>query len=91
MDINSNCTRVDAVKAMYNQLQMRLNTTPHTTPEDPAYRKAQAQLQALDTVVRAGNAPQAETALTTASTAVQQLQIQTPAASGPHGGLDVFA
>lgn len=55
IDVNSNCSRVDSVKAMAAQLRMQAVQLPHTVPESPAYRKVQGQLDALDTEVKKGD------------------------------------
>jgi len=88
-DLNSNCSRVDAVKASANQLKMQLAQAPHSVPEDDGYRKAQDQLQALDAQIRNGDAQKAETALSSATAAVKELQTQNP---GPkfQRGLDAY-
>jgi hypothetical protein len=90
--VNSNCSRVDAVKASAQQLQMQLEQAPQTTPESSQYRKAQSQLQGLEAQVKSNNAQKAETALSTAKSAVQALHIQsTPSATATQPGLDVYA
>lgn len=90
--VNSNCSRVDAVKASAQQLQMQLEQAPQTTPESSQYRKAQSQLQGLQAQVKGGNAQKAETALSTAKSAVQALHTQNaPTAAGPQSSLDVYA
>jgi hypothetical protein len=89
--VNSNCSRIDAVKAMSKQLQMQVDQAPHSTPESESYRKAQSQVQALDSQIKTGNAQQAETALSTATTAVMQLDAQNPTTDNLRSGLDVYA
>ena len=93
IDVNSNCSRVDAVKASANQLKMRVDQAPHTTPADTAYRKAQSQIQSLDQTVKAGDAQKAETALSTAKSTVNELQTQDTSANTTtfKRGLDVYA
>jgi len=91
MNISSNCSLVDEVKAKSMQLQMQLDQTPHTTPESESYRRALGQIQALQGAVKNGDAQKAETALSTAVTAVTQAQTQNTAATGVQGGLDVYA
>lgn len=92
IDANSNCSRVDAVKARATQLKMQLDQAPRTEPENDTLRKAQSQVQALDTQVKAGDAKKAETALATAASAVQQLQTQNPGGdTSLKRGLDVYA
>ena len=76
IDINSNGSRVDAVKAMAEQLEMQVAKAPYSVPENDSYRNAQEQIQDLDQEVNNGNAQNAETALVTATTAVTKLQTQ---------------
>ena len=90
IDINSNCSRVDAVKAMASQLKMQVAQAPHTTPPDKNVQKAQSQLDSLDIEVKKGDAQKAEIALSTARSAVTELQTQRPKSSSARG-LDVYA
>jgi hypothetical protein len=76
IDVNSNCSRVDSVKAMAAQLRMQAVQLPHTVPESPAYRKVQGQLDALDTEVKKGDARQAETALASAKSVLNSVESQ---------------
>jgi hypothetical protein len=87
----SNCSRVDAVKALASQLKMQLAQAPQSIPASESYRKAQGRLEALEKEIRTGDAQKAETALSNATIAVEQLQSQatTPAESG--SGLDTYA
>jgi len=90
INIDSNCSRVDAVKASANQLKMQVDQTPRT-PGDQTYRKAQSQLQALDSDIKSGNAQKAETTLSTAKSTVQQLQTQSNTATKFQRGLNAYA
>jgi hypothetical protein len=89
--VNSNCSRIDAVKAVANQLKMQLAQAPDKLPESASHRRAQSQIQALDQEIRKGDAQKAETALSTAASAVQQVDVQSTSDTGPQGGLDVYA
>jgi hypothetical protein len=93
IDLNSNCSRVDLVKATANQLKMQVEQAPHTVPESDPYRKAQNQIDSLEQSIKGGDAKKAETALSTAKSAVQELQTQSqPASSSAYcGHLDVYA
>jgi hypothetical protein len=91
IDVNSNCSRVDAVKSVANQLKMQLAQAPKSAAESDSYRKAQSQLQALDQDVKSNNAQKAETALSTATSAVQTLRTQDSSSSQTQNGLDVYA
>jgi hypothetical protein len=91
MNISSNCSLVDEVKAKSMQLQMQLDQTPHSTPESDGYRRALSQIQALQGVIKGGDAQKAETALSTALASVTQLQTQNAGPTGSDGGLDVYA
>lgn len=76
IDVNSNCSRVDAVKAMAAQLRMQAAQAPHTVPADDNYRQVQTKLASLDTEVKNGDARKAEAALSTAKNAVSDLQVR---------------
>ena len=91
IDANSNCSRVDAVKASANQLKMQVDQAPHTLPPDENYRKARSQIQSLDQQIKSDDAKKAETALSTAKAAVTQLQTQKPASTQFTRGLDAYA
>jgi len=91
IDINSNCSRVDAVKASANHLKMQIDQTPHSVPESDSYRKAQNQIQALATVVQQDDAQKAETALSMLKSTVNTLQTQSAAPVNPARGLDAYA
>jgi hypothetical protein len=80
---------VDAVKAMANQLKLQAYQAPRTTPQSSAYLKAQNQIQALDQQIKTGNAQSAENALSTATTAVKELQTQD--SDGGYASLDAYA
>jgi uncharacterized coiled-coil DUF342 family protein len=86
----SNCSRVDAVKATANQLQMQLDQTPRTTPASDALRKAQGEIQSLNSQIKSGDARKAETALSSAKSAVNELQTQAPAPKKLQRGLDMY-
>jgi hypothetical protein len=93
--VNSNCSRVDAVKASATQLKLQVDQAPKSAdaPASDSYRKAQSQIQSLDTAVKQGDAQKAETALATAKSAVQQFQTQTQGQNTSKfpGRLDVYA
>jgi hypothetical protein len=91
IDVNSNCSRVDAVKSMASQLKMQAAQIPHSNPTDDNYRKVQAKLETVDTAVKKNDARQAENALSTAKSALNQLQTQSAAAQGGNGRLNVYA
>ena len=89
--VNSNCSRVDAAKAAEERLKMQLAQAPQSVPESGSYRKAQSQLQALDQDIKTGDAQKAETALSSATNAVNQLDSQNNSSTGSQRGLDVYA
>lgn len=93
IEINSNCSRVDAVKASATQLKMQVDQVPHRVPMSDPLRKAQAEIQSLDTQVKNGDARKAEAALSTAQSAVKMLQTQAPAAASLRfqRGVDAYA
>jgi hypothetical protein len=90
IDINSNCSRVDAVKSRATQLRMQLDQLPRSQPADPAAQKAQSQVQSVDVAVKKDDAQKAETALTTAAGAVQQAQADSQNQSTIWRGLNVY-
>lgn len=76
IDANSNCSRVDAVKAQATQLKLQTAATdsaataapkgagrPATFSSADAARKVKTDLQTLDTQIKADNAQKAELAL----------------------------
>lgn len=91
IDINSNCSRVDAVKSRAAQLQMQLAQMPRSQPADPALQKAKSQVDSLNAAVKKDDAQKAETALSTATSAVQQAQTSAQGQSSVWRGLNVYA
>lgn len=66
IDANSNCSRVDAVKAAANELKIQsaaANSTGDGAPLDEASRKLKSDLQNLDAQVKSGDPQKAELAL----------------------------
>jgi hypothetical protein len=76
IDVNSNCSRVDAVKAAATQLKLQSSasslSSSSSTPTDgrppapssaDAARKVKSDLQTLDTQIKADDAQKAELAL----------------------------
>ena len=63
IDLNSNCSRVDTVKAMANQMKIQSAAPRGTDPSDATSRKVRNDLQALDEHIKAGDAKKAEAAL----------------------------
>jgi hypothetical protein len=63
IELNSNCSRVDSVKARANQLQMQF--APKSRPADasPQTQKVKSDFQSLDAAVKTDDAKQAEVAL----------------------------
>ena len=88
ISVNSNCSRIDAVKATSHQLEMQVEGAPRKIGESESYRKAQNRIEALKSEIKAGDARKAELALSTASSAVQQLR-QTSSETSRH--LDTYA
>ncbi len=74
---------------MSSQLEMQVDLASRGAHRSESYRRAMGQIQALDGVVKKGDAQQAETALATAETAVKELQTQDSTSN--RGGLDVYA
>lgn len=103
IDVNSNCSRVDAVKAAATQLKLQSTATSSATKaagHSPApagadaTRKVQSDLQNLDTQVKADNAQKAELALAvTKKDAAAAQTTGNPQSDGTQifRGLDVYA
>jgi hypothetical protein len=70
MDLNSNCSRVDAVKSRAAQLRMQLDQLARPQSADASVQKAKSQVQSVDAAVKKNDAQKAETALSTATAAV---------------------
>lgn len=72
--VNSNCTRIDAVKATANQLKLQKlppATDPHADPQKS--QAVKTDLQALDSSIKTGDAQKAELALSNVRNALSQL------------------
>ncbi len=91
IDGNSNCARLDAVKARAAQLRMQLDQMPRRTPEDSNQKKAQNQVDSLENAVKKGKADTAETALSSAAAVMQEVHSESTANRSLRRGLDVFA
>lgn len=92
IDVNSNCSRVDTAKARAAQLRMQLDQMSRRKAEKPDdFHKAQSRVQSLDAAVKKGDAKQAETALSTATSAVRELQSDSQTSPTFRRGLDVYA
>ena len=63
IDCNSNCSRVDAVKAMANQLKIQASPARSAETTGPSSSKLKADLLALDQQIKTGDAKKAEAAL----------------------------
>jgi hypothetical protein len=70
---------------------MQVDQSPHTVPTDPNLKKAQSELQSLDGEIKKGDAQKAEMALSTAKSAVKDVQTQKPAAPAFSRGVNVYA
>ena len=95
---SSNCSRVDAVKAAATLLKLQSNvagssTTAPSSQGSDADRKVQSDLQALDGVIRSGDAQKAELALATAKKDVDAAETDAPQKSARHDfqTLDAYA
>ena len=65
IDCNSNCSRVDAVKATANQLKLQMTAMMRSDRADLS-RKVKADLEAVDGHIKSGDAKKAEEALSVA-------------------------
>ena len=72
--INSNCSRVDAVKASANQLRIQLAQLARIDGANDKSRAVRSELETLDGQVRTGDAKKAESALSAARSAINNLQ-----------------
>ncbi len=63
INCNSNCSRVDSVKALANQLKMQAVTTDKIDDRADSSKRLKGNLQDLDTQIKSGDAKKAETAL----------------------------
>ena len=91
IDVNSNCSRVDAVKARAAQLRMELDQVPRRAPEDDKLKAAKTQVESLENAVKKGDAATAERALSTATPVVQAVQTESALKNPLRDGLDVYA
>ena len=99
LSLSSNCCRIDSVKATANQLKIQLAQANSANAPDPKTQSANGQLQSLDAQIRTGNADKAELALSSARTAIEQLQYSPPGHSTTrtdqqppvYGSLSVYA
>ena len=97
IQINSNCSRLDTVKARANELSVQAAGTPATGSAAETARKAKSDLASVQAEVKTGDAKKAEAALAVAKRDVSaELAAATPArpatqAGTASGGLDVYA
>src|SRR5271165_4874262 len=96
--VNSNCSRVDAVKAAANQLMLQSSVTGSgsTAPNAQANasaRKVKSDLLTLDGQIRTGDAKKAELALAVTKKDVTAAEAVTrqKSASQDSRGLDAYA
>jgi hypothetical protein len=96
IDVNSNCSRVDAVKAQATLLKLQTSGTSSSRPaasaNDPS-RKVKSDLQSLDTQIKANNAQKAEIALAATKKDISAAQTASYQKNGgqSYQGLDVYA
>jgi len=98
--VNSNCSRLDAVKASANELKIQF-TRPASvlSGASPQIKAAENDLQALDDSIRKGDAKKAELALSAAQSAIREADASSAApgkglpgqGAGPFQRLDVYA
>jgi len=98
--VNSNCSRIDAVKASANQLKIQFSKPPGVmNGSSPQLKAVENDLQALDVSIRTGDAKKAELALSAAESAVRKLDSTSAATDrggpgqslSPVQRLDVYA
>jgi hypothetical protein len=106
IDVNSNCSRVDAVKAMATQLKLQSppKTDAAAAPSEPARenpkpQKIKSDFQGVEEAVKANDAKRAEQALAVVKNDLASAQAnkksdsESPSygVSGPFRGLSVYA
>ena len=99
ISINSNCSRVDAVKASANQLRIQFAQARKAGGADEVNRKLNNELQSLDAQIKTGDAKKAEEALSVARSVATQVQSASENDAPNHGAerherrsrLDVYA
>ena len=98
IDINSNCSRVDAVKAAAGQIKLQWGISK-PTPADPAAQgndsslKVKSDLTTLDSQIKVGDAKKAEQALAVTKkdvAAAETTGSQKPPAHSTRG-FDIYA
>jgi hypothetical protein len=94
---NSNCSRVDAVKAAANRIEILSSATNSNpapaTPANDSARKVKSDLQTLDRQVKSGDANAAEIALAVAKKDLETAQtaVQPQSPGRDPRSLDVYA
>lgn len=97
IQINSNCSRLDAVKARANELSVQAAGTPAAGPVAETARKVKSDLASVQAQVKTGDAKKAEAALAAAKRDVSAelanaaLASQASQGGAGSGGLDVYA
>jgi hypothetical protein len=98
IDPNSNCSRVDAVKAAATQIKLQTpapSASPTARAADPndAARKVQGDLQTLDGDIKSNDAKKAELALAVAKKDIAAAATTSqPASYRPNSrGMDAYA
>ena len=96
IDVNSNCSRVDAVKAQATQMKLQSSTllpAGQAGQADETSRKVKSDFQTLDTQIKTGDAKKAELALAAAKKDLAEEQTQPPSRrnSQNSGSLDAYA
>jgi hypothetical protein len=98
ISVNSNCSRVDAVKAAATLLKLQSSvagssTTSPSAQGTDAARKVKSDLQALDGVIKSGDAQKAEVALAAVKKDVDAAEsaAQQKSTNEDYRGLDTYA
>ena len=98
--INSNCSRVDAVKASAEQIKLEISKAPSfQSGGSQQLRAVERDVQSVDDAVRSGDAQKAELALSDLQSAVRDLNSASAGKTKPHSTtnfhtrhhLDVYA
>jgi hypothetical protein len=93
IDANSNCLRVDAVKAAATEIKLQspaASANPAAGSKDPA-RKVQGDLQTLDGDIKSNDAKKAELALAVTKKDIAAATSQPAAFRKNSRGMDAYA
>ena len=91
IDINSNCARVDFVKALASQLKVQAAQPSHGSKPDEGYQKLKMKLEAVDQAVKSGDPQKAEQALSAAESAAKDMRNVAGTSPDKSKSVDIYA